>query len=147
MLDQVAPPLRDTSILTLPTSATDVQVMFCVLPIAHLSPRLGAIAVIRPPMAKSASLASAFEGLLNGVTRMRVCSECGPVTGQVNIPSFGVLATMIDHVAPLLRDNSMRTFPPMVSQRQMMFCVLPIGHLSPPLGDMTVHFGLTGETC
>ena len=73
---------------------------------------LGELTVILPqPIVKFALLASATVGSVRLVMRIRASAVAVPVTTQLCIPSFGVLATIVLHDAPPLRDLHCSAFP------------------------------------
>src|SRR5262245_40307292 len=94
--------------------------------------------MLPPPIAAFALLTSTTVASVTLVTRMRACAVAGPVTIHGCVRSSGVLAAMSDHDVPPLRDTSIFTLPARPVDVQVTLCVLPIGHTSPPSGDVTL---------
>lgn len=71
----------------------------------------------------------------------------GQVTLQGKVPVSGVLLMMVVQVVPPFRDSSILTGHSEQVDVQVMFCVVPPVHDSPPLGEVTVIVGwLMGMT-
>ena len=75
---QDVPPLRDTSIFTLPVRPVEVHWMVRLLPMGQVSPPFGAVtARLPPPIVTFALLASTTVGSVRLVMRMRAWVVAG----------------------------------------------------------------------
>jgi len=91
MDSHAAPPSLLTSMFTSPLPLTEVQVIFSIVPIVHVSPPFGEVTVISGVsiMLNAVSLTSLTPAAAELIlTRQR--SDVGPLTVHSSTPSFGV---------------------------------------------------------
>lgn len=145
MVDQVAPPSRDSSIFTAPVRLAEVHVMVWVVADSQVSPPSGDVTVMLggggPVMVNSALLTSDANGL---DTRTRALAVAVPETFQVVEPEVAVTAgAMVLHLVPPSLDSSTLTlsFVPKPDAVQVIVWVLPTAQLSPPLGEVIAKLG------
>ena len=99
--------------------------------------------MLPPPIVKSPLLVLEALGALTLLTRIRACAVAGPVTCQLYTPLLAVLLVIVAHVPLPFRDNSISTLPVSPLEVQLIVWVLPMGQVSPPLGEMTMMLLLT----
>lgn len=69
--------------------------------------------------------------------RILACDVAGELTIQEREPSLAVLGVTVVHVAPPSRDSSILTFSALLVDDHVIEWIVPTGHDSPPLGEVT----------
>ncbi|MDO8473503.1 MAG: hypothetical protein Q7T05_06775, partial [Dehalococcoidia bacterium] len=90
-------------------------------------------------MANTASPTSLTVDAVTTDTRTIAFAVPSPVTVHALVPLFGVVATIVIQVMPLLRDSSIfiAVVAEMLTDVQVMLCDVPICQDSPPFGEVT----------
>lgn len=132
------PASEEYSIFAFVTPEED-QVTFCVVPVYHTSPPLGAVTVIAFPceMVNAASLTSVIDPeAFPTWTLAPVVGVFGMVHGYEPFEAE-MFETIVIHVEPLLVEYLIRTLLVPAEVHLIVWAVATF-QISPPLGDMTV---------